>query len=362
MRTGRRTHERTIDARPKRYNTLTMTNATTPIQAAFEMQRESIKQTQQLFEQSLELQQNALEAFMHNGISAQRSAQKQGTELFQQLANAQYDAIESAVDEDEIRSAVDEQFEQNARLTQQLLNAQFEQGAELIQQLFNAQYDAVESAVDDEQFRSAMNSQLYDFEAAQEEAWDEFESEFVAAFKELGAQQQRVVAQSVDTFLDAQQDAEQQTIQGVQQAQNAAQTAQQQTQQVAETAQQQGEQVAQTVQQQTQQVAESAAEGAEEIAEESAEAAEQQTEVQVDAAEDVASESADVDIDVEDEDDGQELESIEGLGPTYADRLRQYGIQSVEHLAQADGETVADAAEISEERAGEWITSAQSQA
>ena len=85
-----------------------MTNATTPIQAAFEMQRETIKQTQQLFEQSLELQQNALEAFMHNGISAQRSAQKQATELVQQLANAQYDAIESAVDEDEIRAALDE--------------------------------------------------------------------------------------------------------------------------------------------------------------------------------------------------------------------------------------------------------------
>jgi predicted flap endonuclease-1-like 5' DNA nuclease len=317
-----------------------MTNATTPIQAAFEMQRETIKQTQQLFEQSLELQQNALEAFMHNGISAQRSAQKQATELVQQLANAQYDAIESAVDEDEIRAAMDEQFEQNARLTQQLLNAQFEQGAELFQQLFNAQLDAVESAVDDEEYRSAMNGQLYDFEAAQDDAWDEFESGFVEAFDALNAQQQRVVAQSVEAFIDAHHDAERQTIEGVRQGQ-----------QVAETAQQQTEQAARTVQQQTQEVAETAAESTEEVVEQSA-----------DAAEDVASESADVDIDVEDENDGQELESIEGLGSTYADRLRQYGIQSVEHLAQADGETVADAAEISEERAGEWITSAQSQA
>ncbi|MFC7009322.1 helix-hairpin-helix domain-containing protein [Halalkalicoccus salilacus] len=336
-----------------------MTNATTPIEATFEMQRQSIKQTQQLFEQGLELQRNALETFLHNGISAQRSAQRQGAELLQQLVNAQFDAFESAVDEDEIRSAADEQFEQNAKYTQQLINAQFEQGTELLQKLLNAQFDAFESAVDEDEYRSAMNSQFYDFEGAQNEAWDEFESGFVEAFEALSNQQKHVVAQSVDAFLDAQQDAEQQTIQGVQQAEQVAETAQQQSQQVAQTAQQQGEQVARTVQQQTEEVAQTAAEGAEEIAEESADAAEQQAEVQVDAAEDVASESADV---ADAEDEGQDLESIEGLGTTYADRLRQYGIQSVEHLSQADGETVADAAEVSEERATEWITSAQSQA
>ncbi|WP_336364993.1 helix-hairpin-helix domain-containing protein [Halalkalicoccus salilacus] len=333
-----------------------MTNATTPIEATFEMQRQSIKQTQQLFEQGLELQRNALETFLHNGISAQRSAQRQGAELLQQLVNAQFDAFESAVDEDEIRSAADEQFEQNAKYTQQLINAQFEQGTELLQQLANAQFDAFESAVDEDEYRSAMNSQFYDFEAAQDDAWDEFESGFVEAFKALSDQQQRVVTQSVDAFLDAQKNAEQQTIEGVQQAENVAEGVQQQGQQVAETAQRQGEQVAQTVQQQTEEVVESAAEGAEEIAEESA-----------DAAEDVAAESADVgavesESESNDESEGQELESIEGLGATYADRLRSYGIESVEHLAQADSETVADAAEISKEHATEWVTSAQSQA
>ncbi|MFC7010052.1 helix-hairpin-helix domain-containing protein [Halalkalicoccus sp. GCM10025704] len=330
------------------------------------MQRQSIKQTQQLFEQGLELQRNALETFLHNGISAQRSAQKQGTELLQQLLNAQFDAFESAVDEDEIRSAMDDQFEQNAKHTQQLINAQFEQGTELLQQLLNAQFDAFESAVDEDDYRSAMNSQFYDFEGAQDQAWNEFESGFVEAFEALSDQQKHVVAQSVEAFLDAQQDAEQQTIQGVQQAEQITETAQQQSQQVAETAQQQGEQVARTVQQQTEEVAETAAEGAEEIAEESANAAEQQAEIQVDAAEDVASESADVEADVaadvDAEDEGQDLEEIEGLGATYADRLRSYGIESIEHLSQADGETVADAAEVSEERATEWVTSAQSQA
>jgi predicted flap endonuclease-1-like 5' DNA nuclease len=63
-----------------------------------------------------------------------------------------------------------------------------------------------------------------------------------------------------------------------------------------------------------------------------------------------------------DERDGEELETIDGLGETYADRLRSYGIESVEQLAQANNETVADVAQISEEQAGDWVTSAQSQA
>ncbi|MFC7008579.1 hypothetical protein [Halalkalicoccus salilacus] len=39
-----------------------------------------------------------------------------------------------------------------------------------------------------------------------------------------------------------------------------------------------------------------------------------------------------------------------------------FGEEADEHLAQANSETVADAAGISEDRAEEWITSAQSQA
>ena len=329
-----------------------MTNVTTPIEATFEMQRQSIKQTQQLFEQGLELQRNALEAFMHNGISAQRSAQKQGTELAQNLFNAQYEAFESTIDEDEIRSAIDEQFEQNAQHTQQLLNAQFEQGAELLQQLLNAQFDAFESALDDEEYRSAMNSQFYDFEASQDQAWDEFEAGFVEAFEALSTQQKHVVAQSVGAFLDAQQDTEQGVIQGVQQTQQVAETAQQQTEQAAQTVQQQTEEVIETAEDATEEATQTAAAGAEEIAEESA-----------DAAEDVAEQSANIAASGSESDsEGEELESIDGLGTTYADRLRTYGIESAEYLAQANSETVADAAEISEERASEWITSAQSQA
>jgi len=322
-----------------------MTNTTTPIEAAFEMQRESIKQTQQLFEKGLELQQNVLETFMYNGINAGRSAQTQGAELLQQLANAQLDAVESAVDEDRIRSAMNEQLEQNSRHTQQLLNAQYEQGAQLFQQLVDAQFEAFESAVDEDEYRSAMNGQFYDFEASQERAWDEFESGFVEAFDELSEQQKRVVARSVGTFLDAQENAEQQTIQGVQQA---------------EAVQQQGQQTAEVIQTQTEQAAraageatEEAVESAEETTEEIAESTEAVTEEIAGSAEEAADTNGR---------DGSALEAIEGLGETYADRLHSYGIESIEQLSQANSETVADVADISESRANEWITNAQSQA
>lgn len=313
-----------------------MTNIITPIQAAFEFQRQSINQSQQLFEQSLKLQQNAFEAFLHNGISTQRSAQKQGTELAKNLFNAQYEAFQSALNDEEIKEAANQQFAQTADQTQQLLNVQYEQGIALAQQLFDAQYDAVAEALDDEQFRTALEQQFEEFDAVQSEAWDEFESEFAESFEELSAQQKELVEQSVEAFLDAQQDTQQQTVQGVQQGQQIAQMVQQQT-----------EQAAQAAEKATEVTIASAAEGAEEAA--------QQAEVQVADASVEAEEDAGTDNEAD-----EELEAIEGLGATYADRLRNYGIESITHLVQADSETVADAAQISEDRANEWITSAQS--
>lgn len=52
---------------------------------------------------------------------------------------------------------------------------------------------------------------------------------------------------------------------------------------------------------------------------------------------------------------GQELEEIEGLGPTFRERLTEAGIRSKDDLAGADPEDVAEAADVSRERAEEWI-------
>ncbi|MBX0302616.1 helix-hairpin-helix domain-containing protein [Haloarcula salinisoli] len=290
-----------------------MSDITTPFDVAVEMQRESIKHTQGLLQQGLELQQNAFEAFMYNGISAQRSAQRQAVDLFQGLFNAQLDAVESSLDDDEFRSTLDRQFQQNAEMTQELMNASFEQGAELTQELFNGQLDALESALDDEAFREALDSQFDDFERTQQRAWNKFESEFGQTFDELSERQQELV---VETALTARREPHDDTVEGV----RAAET-----------------------------VTENTSDEAEAVAETTQEALSNDVRTTANGGHHGDAHS-------------ERLESIDGLGEAYADRLRGSGIQSVDHLAEADTATVAEAAEVSEDHADEWVTSAQAQA
>lgn len=49
------------------------------------------------------------------------------------------------------------------------------------------------------------------------------------------------------------------------------------------------------------------------------------------------------------------VDAIKGIGPTYSDRLSEAGIETVGQLAEADPETVADAAQTGETKAGNWI-------
>ena len=54
-------------------------------------------------------------------------------------------------------------------------------------------------------------------------------------------------------------------------------------------------------------------------------------------------------------DPADDLETVHGIGPTFAGRLRDVGIETVADLAAADARTVADVAQVSERRAAEWI-------
>ena len=54
-----------------------------------------------------------------------------------------------------------------------------------------------------------------------------------------------------------------------------------------------------------------------------------------------------------------ELEDIRGIGPTYADRLRDAGVESVTDLAAADAADVAEASGIGESRIQKWIDRAE---
>jgi len=53
-----------------------------------------------------------------------------------------------------------------------------------------------------------------------------------------------------------------------------------------------------------------------------------------------------------------DLESVNGIGPTYAGRLREAGLDGLAALAEADAETVAEAAEVPVSRAEDWIDQA----
>ena len=53
-----------------------------------------------------------------------------------------------------------------------------------------------------------------------------------------------------------------------------------------------------------------------------------------------------------------QLELIEGLGPTFRERLNEAGIRTIDELAGTDPDTVAEAADVSHERAEEWIEQA----
>ncbi len=55
----------------------------------------------------------------------------------------------------------------------------------------------------------------------------------------------------------------------------------------------------------------------------------------------------------------QSLEAIDGLGPTYAERLHEQGIETLETLADAHADAVAEAANVSEKTAEAWIDAAK---
>ena len=53
--------------------------------------------------------------------------------------------------------------------------------------------------------------------------------------------------------------------------------------------------------------------------------------------------------------EGTPVEEIKGIGPTYAGRLEDAGIATVEALAGSDPERVAAVAQASETKAGNWV-------
>ncbi|WP_193309933.1 helix-hairpin-helix domain-containing protein [Halorubrum halophilum] len=71
-----------------------------------------------------------------------------------------------------------------------------------------------------------------------------------------------------------------------------------------------------------------------------------------------AAESEEVADDERDDDaaeSGVAVEEIKGIGPAYAERLADIGIETVADLAAADAEAVAEGTSVGEKRAATWI-------
>ena len=87
------------------------------------------------------------------------------------------------------------------------------------------------------------------------------------------------------------------------------------------------------------------------------------SEEETETIEEIVSAEADEEIAAEDIDpagtEGSDLEKIDGIGPAYAERLREAGILTVSQLADADPETIADAAAVGPVRAEGWIEQAE---
>ena len=262
-----------------------MTEATAPIEAAFEVQRQTIEHGQQLFEQTLDAQQHGAETILRNVFAAQRSAQQQGLDVTRQLVDAQADAFGSVVDEG---------------------------------------------------FQATVDQQLAEVSELQDDALDQFEAELLGAIEDLTDRQREFVAQSVRAVLEAHDEVEQGAVEGVQQAQAATESVQETAEGVARDVQETAEGVAEDVQE----AAEGVAQDVQDATEEAPDATGQQTVT-----------TAEIAV--------EQLEDIDGLGSTYADRLRDAGIVSPTHLVEANLETIVEAADVPEDQAQQWIESAR---
>ena len=72
-----------------------------------------------------------------------------------------------------------------------------------------------------------------------------------------------------------------------------------------------------------------------------------------------AEESVATGTDAEPAADAESVEVIKGIGPAYAERLSNAGVDSVADLAAADVSELAAAVDLSETRVGRWIERAQ---
>jgi len=162
-----------------------MVDYTTPVTTAFEMQRNTIEQSQKALEQSVAFQQNVNEAVI-DGLDTQESAQRRGVELTKTAVHSYLDAVEASVPGvagtvDEVREAVDEQYD-----------FLLENHAEAFDNVESELVDGVDTYDElTDEVLTALDDQI----AMLVEAHEELESQSVEAAEQFGDQLEEVQEQ-----------------------------------------------------------------------------------------------------------------------------------------------------------------------
>jgi len=155
-----------------------MTEYTTPVTTAFQMQRQSIEQSQKVFEQGVAFQKNVTDAVVDSPTARSRPSAA-ASKLAQTAFHSYLDTVEATVPGvaptvGEVRAAVDEQYEfllENHAETFENVEA------ELVEQT-----DAYDELTED--VLTAMNEQV----ALLVDAHEDLESQSVEAAEQWGAQ------------------------------------------------------------------------------------------------------------------------------------------------------------------------------
>lgn len=222
-----------------------------------------------------------------------------------------------------------------------------ERSYEAVRTVGDVYFDAVESAMPGQQdlladVRAAVDDQLDTLEATQVETIEAVETnvqEASAAADDSRAEFITALDEQFEAVLDAHEAIEAQTVEAFDGVEGDLEALQAEFEAHSEEAAEQSEA-------QLKQFTEQLAELQQQIADVNGELTEtvaQQVETHVEAAD-------------------NSLETIDGLGATYADRLQAQGIESLDVLAETNADTVAEAADVTEEKAQVWIDAAQPEA
>lgn len=297
-----------------------MSAYTTPVTVLFEAQRSAIEQSQRATEQAVQFQ-NQLNHIALSGLKSQESVQRQGVELLQAGTHSYLSTVDAMTpgartSTAQLRRRTDEAFEQLKHNHADLFESvehEAEQGLDSYEELSAEYLDALDEQLDvlldaHEDIQSQSVEALEELEARTEEFGERFEDDLDESMDRAEEMQARIEEQI-----------EEQTEQAEQfQGQLESQLDEMQTELDRQAAQMQR----------------------------SAESIEIESESNGEMSPAGDGDEAESTLDVE---------TVDGIGPSYAEDLRAEGIETVDDLATADAGTVAEATGVSEERAEEWI-------